>query len=411
MSSVLEIFSASPVMSTAAGVLIVVLVAYIADRLTKRVILSAVHRVARQTTFKWDDVLVESNFFGRAAHVAPALTVYLGVQLVPNLAPLVETSVQRLAAGAMILVAVSAIAAFLTALGKAYAKTPRAQEQPIEAYVQVTKIAVYVIGVVLVLATLTGRSPLLLLSGIGAITAVLLLVFRDTILSFVASIQMANYDMVRVGDWIEMPQFGADGDVIELSLHTVKVQNWDKTITAIPTHKLIEEPFKNWRGMQESGGRRIKRSFFVDMSSIRFLTDEELDRLESFAVLRDYIRGKRIELAESNRAYAHDPSLIVNARRLTNLGTLRAYLEGYLRQHPKIHQRMTLMVRQLAPTSEGLPMELYVFTNTTDWLAYEGIQSDIFDHILSIVHEFGVRVFQVPSGMDFAGFGGKVVDG
>jgi miniconductance mechanosensitive channel len=245
---------------------------------------------------------------------------------------------------------------------------------------------------------------LLLLSGIGAVTAVLLLIFRDTILSFVASLQITSYDMIRVGDWIEMSQYGADGDVIELTLHTVKVQNWDKTITAIPTHKLIEQPFRNWRGMQESGGRRIKRSFYVDMSSIRFLTDEELDRLENFAVLRDYIREKRAALAEFNAAFS-DPALIPNARRLTNIGTFRAYLVQYLRRHPQIHQDMTLLVRQLAPGAGGLPIELYTFTNTTNWNAYEDIQSDIFDHILSIIREFGLRVFQDPSGMDFARLG------
>ena len=215
--------------------------------------------------------------------------------------------------------------------------------------------------------------------------------------------------MVRVGDWIEMSQYGADGDVVELSLHTVKVQNWDKTITAIPTHKLIEQSFKNWRGMQDSGGRRIKRSFFIDMSSVRFLTDEELDRLENFASLRDYIRQKRREIAAHNDQYADEPTLVVNARRMTNLGTLRAYLVGYLRSHPKIHQDMTLIVRQLAPTPEGLPIELYVFTNITGWVDYEDIQSDIFDHIFSIVPEFGLRVFQAPSGSDFGRLGSSNV--
>ena len=337
--------------------------------------------------------------------MAPALTIYFGINLVPNVPEILDTVVQRGAAAAMVLIGVSTLAAFLSAAGKTYATSSLAEDRPIEAYVQITKIAIYVIGIVLFIATLTGQSPLLLLSGIGAIAAVLLLVFRDTILSFVASLQMASYDMVRVGDWIEMPQYGADGDVIELSLHTVKIQNFDKTITAVPTHKLIEQPFKNWRGMQESGGRRIKRSFFIDTSSIRFLEEEDLDRLENFAVLRDYVRQKRQEIADFNKSYAADPRLIVNSRRLTNVGTLRAYLAAYLKQHPKIHQNMTLIVRQLASTAEGLPIELYVFTHITDWAEYEGIQSDIFDHIFSIVHEFGLRVFQGPSGTDFVKLG------
>jgi miniconductance mechanosensitive channel len=207
--------------------------------------------------------------------------------------------------------------------------------------------------------------------------------------------------MLRIGDWIEMNEFGADGDVVELSLHTVKVQNWDKTITAIPTHKLIEHPFKNWRGMQDSGGRRIKRSVFVDMSSIRFLTDEDIRRLENFAVLRDYIRGKRDELTEYNEQFGENPELVVNARRLTNIGTFRAYLKEYLKNHPLIRSDMTMLVRQLSPTPQGLPIEIYVFTNTTRWGDYEDIQSDIFDHVFSIASAFGLRVFQTPSGIDF----------
>ena len=394
MSSALDFLNQYPMIETAIGIVAVMMVAYLADRISKRIILATINRIVRKTAFKFDDVLLEFNVFGRVAHLAPALAVYFGIQLVPDVPEAIDTLVQRAAAASMALIGVSALAAFLTAVGKIYATSSIGQDRPIEAYVQITKIAIYVLGGVLFVATLTGRSPLLLLSGIGAITAVLLLVFRDTILSFVASLQMASDDRVRVGDWIEMPQYGADGDVVEVSLYTIKIQNFDKTITAIPTHKLIDQPFKNWRGMQESGGRRIKRSFFIDMNSIRFLAEEDIDRLENFAVLRDYIRQKRRELAEFNKTYVGDPSLIVNSRRLTNVGTLRAYLVTYLRQHPKIHQKMTLIVRQLAPTSEGLPIELYVFTNVTDWTEYEGIQSDIFDHIFSILHEFGLRVFQ-----------------
>ena len=394
MSSALEFLNQYPILATAIGIVVVMLLAYLADRITKSIILTTVRRVARETSFQFDDILLEFNVFGRLAHLAPALVVYFGIGFVPDVPEGVDTLVERAAAAAMVLVGVSALAAFLTAVGRTYSSSSIAEGRPIEAYVQVSKIAIYVIGGVLFIATLTGRDPLLLLSGIGAITAVLLLVFRDTILSFVASLQMASYDMVRVGDWLEMPQYGADGDVIELTLHTVKIQNFDKTITAVPTHKLIEQPFKNWRGMQESGGRRIKRSFFVDMNSIRFLTEADLDRLQNFAILQDYVHEKRQEVRDFNKTFQDDPNLIVNARRLTNVGTLRAYVAAYLRQHPKIHQNMTLIVRQLAPTSEGLPVELYVFTNVTAWAEYEGIQSDIFDHIFSIMPEFGLRVFQ-----------------
>jgi miniconductance mechanosensitive channel len=405
MAQITELLNQYPTAATVFGLIALAIGAFVADGIVKRVFLTVINRVARKTSTKFDDVLLELNVFGRLAHSAPAVAVYFGIQMIPGVPQFLDDSVRNAAMGALVLVAVSAIAAFLTAVEKNYARSSIAEGRPIEAYVQVTKIAVYVVGGVMFVAVLTGREPMVMLGGLGALMAVLLLVFRDTILSFVASLQMASYDMVRVGDWIEMQQYGADGDVIELSLHTVKIQNWDKTITSIPTHKLIDQSFKNWRGMQDSGGRRIKRSFFVDMASIRFLTEQELDRLENFAVLRDYISQKRAELSESNEEFAHDSDLVANARRLTNVGTLRAYLVAYLRQHSKIHQDMTLIVRQLAPTSEGLPIELYVFTNITGWVAYEDIQSDIFDHIFSIVSEFGLRVFQAPSGGDFARLG------
>ena len=409
MSGILEFLTQYPIVETAISLVAVLLLAFVADQVSKRILLATVKRVVRGTAIQFDDLLLELNVFGRLAHLAPALAIYFGIQLVPGIPENIDEVFQNVAAAAMVLVAVTALAAFLTAVEKTYANSPIGEGRPIEAYVQVTKIAMYVLAAVIGIATLLDQDLTVMLGGLGAFMAVLLLVFKDTILSFVASLQMASYDMVRVGDWIEMSQYGADGDVVELSLHTVKVQNWDKTITAIPTHKLIEQSFKNWRGMQDSGGRRIKRSFFIDMSSVRFLTDEELDRLENFASLRDYIRQKRREIAAHNDQYADEPTLVVNARRMTNLGTLRAYLVGYLRSHPKIHQDMTLIVRQLAPTPEGLPIELYVFTNITGWVDYEDIQSDIFDHIFSIVPEFGLRVFQAPSGSDFGRLGSSNV--
>ena len=228
------------------------------------------------------------------------------------------------------------------------------------------------------------------------------MVFRDTILSFVASLQIASNDMVRVGDWIEMPQFGADGDVVDIALHTVKVQNWDKTITTIPTHRLISDSFKNWRAMSESGGRRIKRALHLDMSSIRFLGDADIERFGKFVLLKDYISEKKAELEEYNKSVTDgDPNLVANARRLTNIGTFRMYVVQYLKANPKIHDNMTFLIRQLSPTANGLPLEIYVFSNDVNWVAYEGIQSDIFDHLLAIVPEFGLRVFQQPTGQDF----------
>ena len=254
----------------------------------------------------------------------------------------------------------------------------------------------------MIVSAVLDRSPLLLLTGFGAMTAILLLVFKDTILSLVASVQLTAQDMVRVGDWIEMPQFGADGDVVDVQLHTVKVQNWDKTITTIPTHRLITDSFKNWRGMSQSGARRIKRAIFIDVSSIRFQTQDEVDHFKRFALLRAYIEDKELELADYNEGLTTEQDSDVNKRRLSNVGTYRAYAYNYLKNHPKIEKRMTLIVRQLGPGPEGLPLEIYCFTNTTEWSAYEDIQSDIFDHLMTIMPEFGLRLYQKPAGSDLA---------
>ena len=249
-------------------------------------------------------------------------------------------------------------------------------------------------------AALIDRSPLILLSGLGAMAAVLMLIFQDTLLSLVASVQISSSDIIRVGDWIEMPQLNADGDVIDIALHTVKVQNFDKTITTIPTKRFISDPFKNWRGMQESGGRRIKRCLYLDQTSVRFLSPDEIARLQRFLLLGQYLSSKQSELLSWNTELAEAAQEPANTRRVTNIGTFRAYVELYLRQHRGINQNMTLLVRQLQPTADGLPLELYCFTNTVAWAAYEGYQSDIFDHLLAILPEFGLRVFQHPSGAD-----------
>ena len=255
------------------------------------------------------------------------------------------------------------------------------------------------------LAIVIGQSPLVLLGGFGAMTAVLILVFKDTILSVVASIQIASNDMIRIGDWVEMPKYGADGDVVEIALHTVKIQNWDNTVTTVPTHAFISDWFRNWRFMSESGGRRIRRDLFIDQSTIRFLTDEEIARFRRFELLRDYIADKEQQLARTNRPRREAEEDPVNARRLTNIGTLRAYIFNYLRHHPLVNQGMTLLVRQRDPGPDGLPLQIYCFTATTKWAEYEGIQSDIFDHILAIVPEFGLRLFQHPSGHDMREMG------
>jgi len=276
-----------------------------------------------------------------------------------------------------------------------------ASEVPIKSYAQIVKLVVYILGGLMTVAVLTGRSPWVLMSGIGALMAVIILVFRDTILNIVASITITANRLVRVGDWIEAPAFGADGDVIDIALHTVKVQNWDKTITTIPTYKLVETSFKNWRGMSESGGRRIKRAIYIDMNTIQLCDTQMLERFERFELLAEGLRQRRAEVERYNAEHVTDTKELINGRRLTNVGTLRAYIIAYLRQHPRIHQDLTFLVRQLAPTSKGLPIEIYVFTRDIEWVKYEEIQADIFDHLLAVMPMFDLRIFQEPTGADF----------
>jgi miniconductance mechanosensitive channel len=387
--------------SQSVGVLLLAVAAYLTDKIARQVLLKTVGKITKRTTFRWDDQLRDAAVFDRLAHLAPAITVYYGALLLPNISPELTTMITRAATAAIILVLLSAASAFLSAANAIYLETPKGRERPIVVYLQVIRIVLYAIGAIVIIATVIGESPFSLLAGVGAMTAVLLLVFRDTILSFVASIQLSNYDMVRVGDWIEAPDYGADGDVIDIALHAIKVQNWDKTISTIPTYKLVDGSFKNWRSMPESGGRRIKRALHIDMNTIRFLTEEDLARFEKFSLLQGYVREKREQLAAEWADPDRDPELIVNARRLTNIGTFRAYIVNYLRQRTDMHQGMTLMVRQRDPTPDGLPLEIYAFSSVTAWVEYEGIQSDIFDHILAIAPEFGLRVFQHPAGRDF----------
>ncbi|MGH0028526.1 MAG: mechanosensitive ion channel family protein [Myxococcota bacterium] len=375
----------------------------VVDFVLRRGVLRLVERIVLRSHTDWDDVLHDAKLFERLAPLVPALLAWYGVHLLPAVGESFEVLVGRISISVVILVAARAAGAFLTAANELYSRRPENAHRPIKGYIQVVRIVVAIVATILILATLFDRSPVIFLSGLGAMTAVILLIFRDTILSLVASVQITTNDMVRVGDWIEMPQFGADGDVVDVALHTVKVQNWDKTVTTIPTHRLITDSFKNWRFMSASGGRRIKRSVFIDVDSVRFLEPSEIARIGEFALLRDYVKTKREEIDAWNREQGRRPEFNTDIRRLTNLGTFRAYVERYLQAHPKIHRDMTLLVRQLAPTPEGIPIEVYCFTNTTEWNAYEGIQSDLFDHFLAVAPEFGLRVFQAPSSRALAG--------
>ena len=395
-----QLHTIHPFLPPGVGLLSLLVGAVIVDLIVKRILVRTVRAIAKRSSASWDDALVRHDVFGRLAQVVPAVIIFVGVPLVPALPDGLTQLIRNVAMGYTVLMLTLAMTAALSAANMIYAALPVAKDRPIKGFVQLVQIVVWILGGVLIIAVVLDRSPLLLLSGFGAMTAILLLVFKDTILSLVASVQLTAQDMVRVGDWIEMPQFGADGDVVDVQLHTVKVQNWDKTITTIPTHRLITDSFKNWRGMSQSGGRRIKRELYLDVSSIRFQTQEEIDHFTRFALLSAYIRNKGQELADYNAGLATEVDAEVNKRRLTNVGTFRAYAYNYLKNHPKIHKDMTLIVRQLAPGPEGLPLEIYCFTNTTEWAAYEDIQSDIFDHLLAIVPEFGLRLYQKPAGSD-----------
>ena len=361
---------------------------------TRLAISRGVRRLVRRTETHWDDALYEAGFFYRLALVVPILVVRQGLEFIPHLSESALSLLARIVMALAIVVAVQVAISLLNAVGEIYRSTAGASRHSIKGYLQIGQILVIGVGLVLTLAVLMDRSPLVFLGGMGAMTAVLMLVFKDTILGFVASVQIATNDMLRVGDWIEMPSAGADGDVLDIALYTAKVQNWDKTITTIPTYLLIQESFRNWRGMSESGGRRIKRSLWFDVNTIRFLEAAEIQGFSRYALLKEYIEEKKAELEAYNADSGRDPAIKADTRRLTNIGTLRAYIERYLQNHPKIHQDMTLLVRQLQPTSDGLPVEIYCFTNTTNWNAYEAIQADIFDHVLALLPEFGLRVFQ-----------------
>ena len=398
MEQALSFFDAQPPWAQAAiGLAVLALVALVVNFLLKKVILRLAAPFLDTRTQTADKAAA------RLATVAPLLIIANGIALVPNLPDTVWLLVQNIAEASIVLSVAMAISKALDYVEELYRRRPDAHMRPIKGYVQVLKILVYCGAVILGISALIEQSPLLLLSGLGAMAAVLLLVFKDTILSLVASVQLTSNDMLRVGDWIEMPSMDADGDVIDIALHTVKVQNFDKTITTIPTYKLIAESYRNWRGMSDAGGRRIKRALPLDQNSVRFLSREEVDDLRRFRLLADYLAGKDKELAKWNQRELAGDANPVNTRRITNIGTFRAYVIAYLRAHPELTDNgFTLLVRQLSPTPQGLPLEIYCFTNTTQWAEYERIQADVFDHLIAILPEFGLRQFQEPSGLDIA---------
>ena len=377
--------------------LVLLSISFVIFILAKNLLLKSLKQIFKRTSTQVDDQLVAQGFFTRLSYLIPLAIIHnFAYQLPPY-----EAWVSRGTLAGMAVAILLALNALLNSINEIYSQSKYAQKMNIKSYFQILKLILNILGTIVVIAIVSGRSPIYLLSGIGALTAVLMLVFKDPILSFVASIQINSNDLFKIGDWLEVPQLGADGDVIDIALHTVKIQNWDKTISIIPTYKLIDSSFKNWRGMSESGGRRIKRSLYLDQNSINFCSPEQLEHLKTFELLTGYLNDKIAEVNASNSANNINMDAQVNGRRLTNIGTFRAYIQAYLKNHSKIHNELTFLIRQLSPSERGLPIEIYVFTNVTDWIEYEGIQADIFDHLLSVVPKFGLRIFQNPTGKDF----------
>ncbi len=385
-------------------IVLILLFCILANFIAKRILLNTLRTIILKTKNTWDNILLEKHVFDSLSHLAPAFVVFFLVPLYFPEHDVLLNLAARFTLVYMLSVLLFVINAVLNAVYEILQRMKRFQNRPVRGYVQACKIVVFFLGSVLVIATLLERSPWGLLSLLGGLTAVLLLVFKDTILGFVAGILISVNKMVSIGDWIEMPKYGADGDVIDISINTVKVRNWDKTITTIPTYSLISDSFKNWRAMSESGGRRIKRALYIDINSIRFCDEEMLTKFSKIDALKDYLTDKEREIEEYHKKYPFTPDSGVNGRRLTNIGTFRAYIVQYLKRHPQVHQNMTFLVRHLAPTPQGLPIEIYVFSRDAVWANYEAIQSDIFDHILAVVPEFGLRVFQQPSGHDIRCF-------
>ncbi len=378
-------------------VAVVLIVSWLSYLFSCRIILVLLRKIFKQTATHLDDILIEQGVLNRLSYAVPLIVIYLFSDLFPDYSYVI----QQLLSALLVIVFVLVVNSTLDAVNEIHSRSKFSQQLNIKSYLQISKLILNILAGIVVIAILIDKSPVYLLSGIGALTAVLLLIFKDTILSFIASIQIHSNDLFKIGDWLEAPQFGADGDVIDIALHTVKIQNWDKTISIIPSHKLIASSFKNWRGMSESGGRRIKRAINVDQTSVRFCDEEMINKFKSIELLAPYLESKISEIELSNSGKNINMQTLVNGRRLTNIGTFRAYIEAYLKNHPMIHDKHTFLVRQLAPSEKGLPVEIYVFTNTTDWLAYEAIQSDIFDHLLAVMTEFDLQVFQNPTGKNF----------
>ena len=395
-------FSQSWADDLTSGIILVVIlaIAFLGDAICRHIILTAVARLVKETKATWDDIVFDRKVLTHVSHLVAPIVLYILLPLaISNLGLL--SFIQRICMIYIIAVFLKFISSLLTALFHVYSEKEQFRDRPLKGLLQTVQVILFFIGGIIIVSILIDKSPMVLLTGLGASAAVLMLVFKDSIMGFVSGIQLSANNMLRVGDWIQMPKYGADGTVIEVTLNTVKVRNWDNTITTIPPYALVSDSFQNWRGMQESGGRRIKRSIRIDMNSVKFCTPEMLAKYKKIQLLKDYIEETEKVIEDYNKEHGIDNSILVNGRRQTNLGVFRAYLTNYLKSLPTVNQDLTCMVRQLQPTEQGIPLELYFFSAIKAWVLYEGVQADVFDHVLAIIPEFDLHVFQNPTGEDF----------
>ena len=403
MENIKEFLLEYPLIYTMLKIIGVLFLAFISYLVVKKLLISGVQRIIKNTKTEIDDILLNEAILKRISYIAPIILLSQFLYLIPEL----ETTLRRFTESVIVVFLLMIVGSLINAGNELYENSKKYERRPIKGYLQIAKIIIYILGGIAVIGLLTGQQPWAVLTGVGAFTAILILIFKDTILSFVASIHISSYDLVRVGDWIEVPQYKVDGDVLDVALHTIKVQNFDKTIVVFPTHKLLEGSFKNWRGMQKAGGRRIKRSIYIDLSSVKFCDERLLQKFKKINLLKNYIEQKEKEIENHNKTKNIDSTEIINGRRLTNIGTFREYLKSYLKNREDINDGFTFLVRQLTPGPEGIPIEVYVFADTVNWVRYEEIQADIFDHIFAVISEFELNIFQNPTGKDFRAFLGE----
>ena len=382
------------------SIALILFIAAISYFAVKRIIVRLINKVITSSDSNLDDVLVEHNVFNYIAYLVPVSLVINFIPKALGQYPSLSDGFVSIATICFVIVVVMLLDSLIDSLLAIYNSFEIAKQNPLQNIAQVAKLLTYFIAIIVVVSLVIGESPLKLFAGLGAMTAILMLIFRDPILGFVAGLQLNFNNMVGVGDWVDMPQHNASGDIMEIGLTTVKVRNFDNTITTVPTQSLINESFKNWRGMQESSGRRIKRAINIDVNSIQFCDEEALNRYSKVDYIKDYIQATQESVNAFNQDNVRDTESLVNGRRMTNIGTFRAYILAYLQNHPNINQQLTLLVRQLAPTESGLPIEIYAFSSEKDWTIYEAIQADIFDHLFAVAKEFDLRVFQKPTGSD-----------